>query len=86
MAAELVIFKCLASVDIQDRHSPVVKEHGWILEMGSRGWSNDIISWDLGTGTGSYGRRRQMAVPGASPVVNGLIYVRGWVDCRSRGC
>ena len=72
MAADLAILKCLASVEIQDRHFPVFKELGWVLATGSRRWSNSIGSWELGTCTGSYGRQRQMAVQGASPEVNGL--------------
>ena len=42
MKAELAIFKCMASGEVQDRHIPVVKEHIWVLETGSYRWSNDI--------------------------------------------
>ena len=66
MAVELAIVKCMASVEVQDRHSPVFKEHGGLLETVRRGWINDIGLWELVTGAGSYGSRRQMAVLGES--------------------
>ena len=72
MVAELAIFKCLASVEVQDRHIPVVKERGWVLASGSRGWCNDIGLWELGTGAVSYGRQHQIEVSGEIPAVKGL--------------
>ena len=70
--AKLAIFKHLASAEVQDSHIPVVKECGGVLVTGSCGWSNNIGSWELGTGARSYGRRSWMDVPGASLAGNGL--------------
>ena len=72
MASELEIFKRLTSVEVQDRHIPVVKERVWVLDIGSRVWSNNICQREMGMGAGIYGRRRRMAVPGVSPACNGL--------------
>ena len=69
---DLAILKRLDSAKVQDRHVPVFKEREGVLSTGSRGWSNNIGSWDLGTGVGSYMRRHQMDVPGASPEVYGI--------------
>ena len=72
MAVELVIFKRLAIFEFQDRNSPVVEECGWLLASGSRIWSNNIGSWELGTGAGSYGHQFWMAVPEVSTACNGI--------------
>ena len=85
MAAELAIFERLASFEVQDRHIPVVKECGWVLATGSRGWSNDVGSLDMRTGMGRYRRQHRMAVTGACSEGNGIRYVRGWVGWRSQG-
>ena len=72
MVAELAIFERLSSFEVKDRHTLVVKEHIWVLENGSRGWSNDFGSWELGTGAGSHGPRCDMAVLGVSTEGNGI--------------
>ena len=73
MAEELEIIKRMASVKVQDRHGPVVKERGGALVTRRRGWSNDICLWDLGTGAGSYMRWHRMDVTGASLEVDRLM-------------
>ena len=67
-----MIFKGLASVEVQDRHNLVVKECRWVLVRRSRGWSNNIGSWDMGRSAGSYGRWHRMAVLVESLVGNGI--------------
>ena len=49
MAKELAIFKCLAIVEVQYRHSPVVKKHVWVLATGIHGWSKKLayVIWEL---------------------------------------
>ena len=85
MAAELEIFKHLEIVEVQDSHSPVVKECGGVLVTCNCRRSKDIGSWELGMGARSYGRRSWMDVPGASLADSGIRYVRGWVGWRSWG-
>ena len=75
MAAELAIFKHLDIVEVQESHSPVVKECGGVLVTCNCRRSKDIGSWELGMGARSYGRRSCMDVPGASLAGNGLRYL-----------
>ena len=72
MTAELVIFKGLASVQVQDMHIPVLKEREWVLATCSCEWSNYIGFWEMGTGEVSYVRQCQMDALGLSLEGNGL--------------
>ena len=61
MEAKLAILKCLTSVEVQDRHIPVVEERIGLLKTVSCGWSNNIGLWELGKSAGSHMHRLWMA-------------------------